>query len=412
MYFYKMNIRFLFLLLLCSFGNIFAQTTITGKIVDETNNLLEGAQVFFNNTTVGTTSNEKGEFNLKIDEGNYVLVVSFLGKKTVKIPINTSNKQSFLNITLQEDNNLLDEVVIKKTVYDKNWKYNLSLFKKAFLGRSKLAKTCKILNEKDLDFNYDIKTNTLTAFAKKPLQIKHNGLGYLITYDLVDFTLQKNQLFFSGYAHYKNLRKRIRKKWKQNRLKAYNGSQIHFFRSLMTKKLNNDGFVVHQFKRVLNPERPSEEQIKRAREIIQLNGGRIVHLKEGQKPKTMVDSAQIVLRKSRLAKYSDYLYKRNVPYKDIISLKNGKHILNFENYLMVIYKNEPEENNYLTKNFFNRAKKPNSVQTSHTTLLEAKAVLDKTGITVNPNAIFNEGYWAFEAFGDMLPLDYMPPKTK
>ncbi len=73
---------------------------------------------------------------------------------------------------------------------------------------------------------------------------------------------------------------------------------------------------------------------------------------------------------------------------------------------MVIYTKEIEEENYLI-GMFGKRKKASGVQTSNIVLLQGKAFLDRTGITVNPNALFNEGYWGFESLGNMLPLDYI-----
>ncbi|CAM1370421.1 CarboxypepD_reg-like domain-containing protein [Tenacibaculum sediminilitoris] len=385
----------------------FSQILIKGNILSETNKPLVGASVYFNNTTIGTITNSKGEFELKIKEGNYTLIISFLGYKTKQLLITPQNNDVNIHIKLKEDSSILNEIVIKKTVYDDNWKHNLARFKHAFLGRTKLAETCKILNEKDIHFNYNIKKNTLTAFTKKPLKIKHQGLGYIITYDLVDFTLKNQNLFFSGFARYDNLRKNIKRKWKQNRLKAFNGSQMHFLRSLTSKKLKKDGFLVNQFKRVPNPDRPSEEKINFAREYFNLCNKPINLSKNISNPKTTLDSVIVTLQKAKLPKYQDFLYKRDVAYKDMISYDNKTPYLSFKDYLMVIYTLEPEEENYLI-GMFGKRKKPSGVQTSNIVLLEGKAQIDKSGVLINPNAIFNEGYWGFEAFANMLPLDYKP----
>ncbi len=386
----------------------FSQISIKGKITSTNNQSLEGASVYFNNTTIGTITDSKGHFELNAPNSNYTMVISYLGFKTKQVSIKSSNE--FLTIKLEEDTTLLNEVVLRKTKYDEYWKYNLARFKQSFLGRSKLAQECKILNEKDLHFDYNSKTNTLTAFAKEPLKIKHNGLGYLIIYDLVDFTIKDKQLFFSGYAQYKNLKKSVRKKWKQNRLASYNGSRMHFLRSLIDKKIKQEGFVVNQFKRVLNPERPSEEKIKLAKELVKLYGNKIDFSRQIESPKTPLDSALVTLKKSRKPKYRDYLYKRNVPYKDMVNLVDKKHYLDFNNYLSITYTKEPEEENYLI-GMFGKRKKASGVQSSSIVLLEGKSQIDSSGILLNPNAIFNEGYWAFEAFANMLPLDYQPSKN-
>ncbi len=400
---------FIFLLLINSIS--FSQVLIKGNVFSETNESLEGASVYFNNTTIGTITNSEGEFQLNIKEGNYTLVVSFLGYKTKQLLITSQSKELNLEIKLEEDNSVLNEVVIKKTIYDDDWKYNLARFKQAFLGRTKLAQTCKILNEKDLYFEYSPKTNTLTAFAKTPLKIKHQGLGYIITYDLIDFTLKGQQLFFSGFAHYKNLKKNVSKKWKQNRLEAFNGSQMHFLRSLTSKKLKEEGFVINQFKRVPNPDRPSEEKIKMARELLNLYGNSIDLSKQITNPKNQSDSIIVIIQKARLPKHKDYLYKKNVPYEDMIIYNSNTPYLSFIDYLMFIYTKEKEEENYLV-GMFGKRKKANGVQTSNIVLLDGRSQIDKSGILINPNAVFNEGYWGFEAFANMLPLDYKISERK
>lgn len=92
----------------------FAQSIISGKVLSENNQELEGASVYFNNTTIGTISKSDGTFKLKVNEGNYLLIVSFLGYKTRQIPIVISNISKELDIKLVEDDTLLDEVIVKK----------------------------------------------------------------------------------------------------------------------------------------------------------------------------------------------------------------------------------------------------------------------------------------------------------
>jgi len=394
-------------LLLCISLSTFSQTYIEGKVTTNTNEDLDGASVYLNNTTIGTTTNSKGEFKLKVNKGNYDLVISFIGHTTSRIKINTNLKVDFLHIKLTPEINILDEVVLRKTKYDDEWKYNLSRFKSLFLGKTKLAEKAIILNPKTLYFEYNVKNDELIAEAREPLIIKHEGLGYLITYDLVSFSVKKNRLFFSGYARYGNLKKKVKKKWKHNRLEAYNGSQMHFLRSLLKKELTQDGFLINQFKRELNPERPTDAEIKTARELIYLNREIVNYSKNITTPLTSLDSALVVVEKSSKPKYQDFLYKRNVDYIDMISFQKQTPYLNFENHLSIIYKNEKEEENYLI-GMFGKRKKASGVQTSNITLINGKSIIDPTGVLVNPNAIFVEGYWAFESFANMLPLDFIP----
>ncbi len=394
----------------CFIYSLSAQIKVSGKVISSENNEpLSGASVYFNNTSVGTSTNNDGEFNINIKNGTYTLIVSFLGHKTKEIKIDKHFSSGYLTISLTPDNTFLEEVQLKKTKYDNVWKHNLYKFKQAFLGRANLAKECVIENPKVLHFEFNSQTNELTAFARAPLKIKHKGLGYLIEYDLAHFSIKNNYTFYSGYSKYSHLKKRIKKKWKRNRLTAYNGSPMHFLRSLIHQNLAQEGFVVNQFKRVLNPDRPTEKQIDRARKLIRLSANSINFSKKITNPQTVLDSALVTLRKSSLPKYQDYLYKRNTPYKELLSYKNNFPFLDFENHLSIIYKNEKEELNYLI-GFLGKRNKATGMQTSSISLINGKSMIDPTGILIDPNAIITEGYWSYESFANMLPLDYKPPK--
>ena len=388
---------------------VFSQNRISGTVSNEKKQPLEGASVYINNTTIGVSTKSNGTFELNLKEGIHELIVSYIGYKTIQLNLNTDTYTKPLSLQLEIEENTLDEIVIKRTVYDDEWKYNLKSFKQAFFGRTKLAKECTILNPKVLSFEYNNKSGVLVAEAREPLQIRHNGLGYIISYDLVEFSLGRKRLFFSGYTKYSNLKKSIKRKWKRNRLKAYNGSQVHFLNSLITNKLKSDGFIVNQFKRVLNPDRPSEEKIKLARELVSLQNSRINFSKTITNPQSALDSAIIVIQNSSRPKYRDYLYKKNVPHKEMISKIENDFFLDFENYLSIIYTKEAEEENYLI-GMFGKRKKATGMQTSNIVLIDGKSKIDNSGILINPHAIFVEGYWGFESFANMLPADYQPPK--
>lgn len=83
--------------------DIEVQGIINGKTFDKIE-VLNGANIFLKGTNKGTSSNKKGAFKfpMKLKVGD-VLEVSYLGFITQKIRIKASS--SFLNITLQEDDN-------------------------------------------------------------------------------------------------------------------------------------------------------------------------------------------------------------------------------------------------------------------------------------------------------------------
>ncbi len=401
----------LFLLFaLTGIASVSAQILIKGTVVTTSNLPMEGASVYVNNSTIGTVTDADGNFELYLNEGKSELIVSFIGYKTIITNVETSLYQKPLFFKLRRATNFLNEAIVTKIKYDDDWRYNLGRFKSAFLGRTLLASQCNIINPKVLSFEFDKTTGALTAYAKEPLKIRHQGLGYLITYDLVHFSLERQRVTYLGFTKYQNLKgsKRKQRKWVKNRLIAYNGSVMHFMRSLRAKKLKEEGFLVHQFKRVLNSDRPSEETIKKARAYIASISSKDnpVNLsRKIKKPRTALDSAVSTVQKVRLPKYRDYLYKSNVPYPDLIIQNKKETLLSFENYLSIIFTKESEEVNYMPN------KRAHKNQTSSLTMFKKTAIIDPSGTVIDPLDIFAEGYWSFEQFANLLPLDYRPSKN-
>jgi TonB-dependent SusC/RagA subfamily outer membrane receptor len=81
---------------------------VSGIVKDEQGETIIGASVVLKGTSTGIATGLDGEFELKVPEDG-TLVVSYMGFNTVEIPV--KGKSDFL-ITLVEDNQLLDEVVV------------------------------------------------------------------------------------------------------------------------------------------------------------------------------------------------------------------------------------------------------------------------------------------------------------
>ncbi len=89
------------------FGLAKAQT-VSGTVSD-VNGPLPGASVLVKGTTNGTQTDFDGNYTLSDVGDSATLVFSYIGFKTVEIAV---NGQSTINVTLQEDAQALDEVVI------------------------------------------------------------------------------------------------------------------------------------------------------------------------------------------------------------------------------------------------------------------------------------------------------------
>lgn len=82
---------------------------VHGKVIDSTGAPLAGALVEVMGKRTGAYTDAEGTFTLDIASGE-MLSVSFLGMKRKKVVV---GEQSILTITLQEDNKVLNEVVVK-----------------------------------------------------------------------------------------------------------------------------------------------------------------------------------------------------------------------------------------------------------------------------------------------------------
>ncbi|HOY13281.1 MAG TPA: mucoidy inhibitor MuiA family protein [Saprospiraceae bacterium] len=86
----------------------FAGQRIKGKVYDQNNEPLIGANIVVINSSIGTVSDVDGNFELMLPASASDLEISYLGFTTAKVNVD----KSFLNIFLKEDGEILDEVVV------------------------------------------------------------------------------------------------------------------------------------------------------------------------------------------------------------------------------------------------------------------------------------------------------------
>lgn len=95
---------------------LLAQNTIRIEVKDaKTTELLKGASVLIKKTPLSGQTNLQGEIHLNnLKSGNHILVVSYLGYKTVEKTINIPQQQDIL-ILMEPSSFLADEVVVQAT---------------------------------------------------------------------------------------------------------------------------------------------------------------------------------------------------------------------------------------------------------------------------------------------------------
>lgn len=82
---------------------------ISGKVTDEKGEPIPGVNIIIKGTTLGTTTDVDGAYQLEVDNGDVILVFSFIGY--VSQEVNVANR-TVIDVSLVEDVKALDEVVI------------------------------------------------------------------------------------------------------------------------------------------------------------------------------------------------------------------------------------------------------------------------------------------------------------
>ena len=121
--------RFTFILFVFITTISLGQTTISGTVTDNKKQPIIGANVYLDGTYDGATTNEEGIFSFETTEtGIQVLIVSYLSyeTKTISGDVSTLTK---LQITLREDVNALDTVVISAGTFEANDNSKVSVLK-------------------------------------------------------------------------------------------------------------------------------------------------------------------------------------------------------------------------------------------------------------------------------------------
>ncbi len=330
----------------------FAQTKISGKIVNEENDQpVASASIYFNNTSIGTTSNTNGQFLLYNSSAvNTDLIVSCVGFETIvyKLTSNENDKTNFIFKLSPKENTLKDVMILTKSAREK-W---LTVFRDNFLGVTGEGQAAKIENEDAIYFISGESKNSMYAYADVPLIILNNKLGYKIHFQLLVFNVgeSKNTTYFYGYTRYEELGEK--KRWVKNRRNCYYGSTMHFYRSFIANKLTENDFEVFFVK---TPKQDSS------------NGA----------------------DKNQLNAVSTISKIEPLKIMKIDSINITRFIITCPEKLMVLYK----------KNTYNK---------SYIVFKLPELIIDKNGIPMNPLDVYYIGLWSYEKAANLLPYNYNP----
>ncbi|MBX2924992.1 MAG: TonB-dependent receptor [Chitinophagaceae bacterium] len=90
-------------------NRFFQDTTVKGRITDDTGNGIEGANILEKGTTNGTLSDANGNYSLRVKSRNSVLVISFVGYTNREI---TASSAAQANVQLESLSKSLEDVVV------------------------------------------------------------------------------------------------------------------------------------------------------------------------------------------------------------------------------------------------------------------------------------------------------------
>lgn len=343
--------------------------TIRGKVFNaKTNEPLEFTNVFINNTTIGSTTNEKGAFIIQGDlPPNIELVASFVGFKTVSRKLEFGGKSILeINFQLEPLESMLTEVETKSR-RDKRWERQLDKFERVFLAvpDDPILKEIEIENPWVLNFETvkEKGPNFIQATADQPLILENKALGYEITYYLQDYKFYKNKSQYLGLAFFKDQEPSDsvqERAWEDHKESSYLGSSRHLFRSFLVRKAEVEGFKFYK----KNPMFFS---------------------------KMRTNSLEIEMGKSISPVSQDSI--RRIP------LKNGNFriIIPFE--MEIHYEGKDWRNEYYTDYYH-----PISWISAPKGFFD----IDRNGIPIDPTQVVLSGYMGRQRMGRFLPYDFRP----
>lgn len=111
--------KYALLLMLMLIGSLstYAQV-VRGKLTNADGEAVPYASVYVKETKLGTTTNDKGEFVMKLDPGSYHVIFRCLGYETVEKTVKVGNSNVTLNASMQMRSYEIDMVVVGKSKED------------------------------------------------------------------------------------------------------------------------------------------------------------------------------------------------------------------------------------------------------------------------------------------------------
>lgn len=378
----------LLFLMICPFYVLFSQT-IKGTVVNDIDKPIENVHIYLDGTKTGTTSAADGSFSLTSKDNNSLV---FQKDNYETVIVNTSdvlNKK--LKVVLIKAKEIEEVVIIPFT--ETAYKNYIKYFLDSFIGSDQ--SNVKIKNQRSLKFSYDKTNKILRVKAPQTLIIENKNLGYIIDYNLQDFVgdFENKTTRYTGTSFFKETKNTD--KVKLNRMNAYDGSQVHFFRSVFANKVADEGFIVNQITKFPNSKYPTEEELQRLKDFTEM-------FKSKGTLNIPDDILDIGNRKRSEQPYKIGITKTQIPETDYTKKTDNKLFLDYDYMMQINFKRYFYE---LQKGQFVKTTIP-IVETSFLHPESDTFEIYTNGNTSNPGMLTNQGEFTKNKIEFLLPLDY------
>ncbi|MEB2775862.1 carboxypeptidase-like regulatory domain-containing protein [Algoriphagus sp. D3-2-R+10] len=344
--------------------------TISGTVKNaKTGEAMPFANVFINNTTLGSTTDDEGHYRISGDlPRNVELVASFVGYVTATKTLNLSGSTT-VNFKLEPLESVLTEVELKSR-RDKKWERDLRRFKQVFLALpdDPFAAQLDIKNPWVLDFETVRQNgpNYVHATAQEPLQIVNDALGYDVTYYLKDYRYYHNRSSYVGFVFFdsQEVTDSVElAKVETNKVSSYMGSIRHLLKSVLLANVYEEDFRIF--------------------ELLPVDHFRV---------RTNVFTEEI--DKSIRRVFADSIQR--------VPLENGNYRIIWPYDAEIHYSGKSWVNDYYSDIY-------SSVSWVSAPL--GYFDIDRNGIPVVPSQVVMSGYMGRQRMGRFLPHDYVPSKS-
>ncbi|MBN2416860.1 carboxypeptidase-like regulatory domain-containing protein [bacterium] len=341
--------------------------TISGIVFDaETSEPLRYVNVFLSNTSLGGVTDDYGRFTIRnVPPGTYELVAAMIGygREIKEVTVTPDKKPGSILFRLVQES-LVAPTITVTARRDRFRDRDLRTFETILLGIDEHAGRCTIENPEVLRFSREA-PYFLQAAASEPLHIHNPTLGYDITYFIDEFVVQNDgRLLFTGNIQFTPVTfpdPETESKVMANRVRAYQGSMEHFFRSLISDSLESEGFALYAL---------SESPLQQGSRVLRQLG-------------------------------ADSLVFAPAEHMDVeISLPE---------WIKVVYSGEGE-NPYYSRELRRQTgiKEDYSRQISYLNSMVTPLVCARSGHLLVPQLVIRYGHWAFDRLAEMLPMNYHP----